>query len=153
MLRVFTHVAPEFDRGSGPSCVLRDFAHINHLYQPSLSLTLQRVIVVGVRSFFLLLSDAFCSVWALAVDDAQMMDLVFQYRTALRGTQLQVVLHKCMMRDSAFFLATNIRVEGAESEDDVVNYTTEDGEVLPGSHFAQPPCKYSGEGYFGGAAQ
>ena len=145
MLRVFTHEAPEFDCGSGPASVLRDFAHTNHLYMPTLSLTLQRVLVVGVRSFLLLLSDAFSSVWEVAVDDPQMMDLVFQYRTALRGTQVHVVLHKCMMRDCvAFFLAMNVRIEGAESEEDIANYLNDIKEVLPGSHFRQPASRQVG---------
>ena len=124
--------------GDGPKSVLRDFAHTNHLYQPSLSLVLQRVLVVGVRSFFLLLSDAFTSVWALAVDDEQMMQLVYLHRDGLRGSRLQVVLQKCMMRKSAcYFLATNIRLEGMDSEEDTENYVTEKGLVLPGSAFGQ----------------
>ena len=124
--------------GDGPGSVLRDFAHTNHLYQPSLSLVLQRVLVVGVRTFFMLLSDGFTSVWALAVDDRQMMDLVYEYRTSLRGSRLQVVLQKCMMRKSAcYFLATNIRMEGMDSDEDTTNYVTEKGVVLPGSAFGK----------------
>jgi len=142
-LVVLTHAPPLYGSGSGPMSVLRDFAHTNHLYQPSLSLTLQRVLVVGVRSFFLLLSDACSSVWALAVDDQQMMDLVYQNRSALRGSQVLVVLHKCMMRRNAgFLLATNIRIEGM-TDNEHANYVTEEGEVLPGSGFGMPPVQYS----------
>ena len=150
-LRVLTHDPPVFQSGSGPVSVLRDFAHTSHLYQPSLSLTLQRVLVVGVRSFFVLLSDACSSVWAIVVDDQQTMDLVYQNRDALRGSQVQVVLQKCMMRsNAAFFLATNIRMQGM-ADDDEANYVTQEGEVLPGSRFGMPAVQYS-RGAASGAA-
>ena len=134
-----------------PNCaarsVFRDFLHINYSYSPSLTLKIKRALYLGKRCFMLLLSDSYCCKWALVVNDEQMMNVASNFREKLHNLEVRVCLHKRTPQvGNAFLLATNIRVSDAESDDDLQDYTTTDGLVLPGSAFGKaavgPP--YSG---------
>ena len=127
--------------------VLRDFTHCDYLYSPSLNLTIKRVLYLGNRSFLLLLSDTYCCKWVVVIHDQQMMEMALELRETMHNMDIRVRLHKRTPEvGNAFLLATNIRVDDAESDEDPEDYFTHEGIMLPGSAFGKaavgPP--YSG---------
>jgi len=127
--------------------VLRDFSHYDYLYAPSLTLKIKRTLYLGNRCFLLLLSDSYCCKWVLVIHDQQMMEVALNFRETLHNMDIRVRLHKRTPEvGNAFLLATNIRVDSTESDDDLEDYFTHEGVILPGSAFGQAAvgAPYSG---------